>query len=131
MLWEENFTPVIMASCGRNNIRKHKENKSREKYIALDIDLNLDYTDKREANSSRPRDYVGIPGKGLTTYLTLRTKSPNKKQNTRIYITDITYQYFRKLIKKFKNLPDLGCKNKLDHNEPTEEVIFSWFIMIH
>ena len=55
---------------------------------------------------------MGIPGKGLTTYLALRTKIPNNKQKARFAITDITNQYFMKLIKKFKNSPHLGYKSK-------------------
>ena len=59
--------------------------------------------DKREVTSSESNNYMGIPCKGLTTSLTLSTKRSNKKQKERFYITDITSQDFRKLLKKFKN----------------------------
>ena len=52
------------------------------------------------------------PVKGLTTSLDLRTKRSNNKQKERFNITDITNQYFRKLLKKFKNSPYLGNKIK-------------------
>ena len=63
---------------------------------------------------------MGITGKELTTFLDLRTKSSNKKQKTRFYITDITEKDFRKLIKFFDNSPYLDYKSKQFHNEPTE-----------
>ena len=36
-LWEDNFTPVNMTSCGRNNVRKHRDIKNGVKYIVLDF----------------------------------------------------------------------------------------------
>ena len=58
-------------------------------------------------------------GKGLTTYLNLKTQSPTKKQKARNVITDITNQDFRKLLKWFNNLPYLGYNKKQVHNEPS------------
>ena len=63
---------------------------------------------------------MGWPGKGLTTSLALRIKSPNKKKKSRFAITDITNQDFKTLLKKFKNSHYLGYKSKQVHNEPTE-----------
>ena len=59
-------------------------------------------------------------GKEMTTYMTLSTKIPNMKQKARTAITAITNQYFRKLLKRFKNLSYRGYKKKLVYNEPTE-----------
>ena len=39
--WEETFTLVDMEICGCHNVRKHREIKDGEKYIALDIYLNF------------------------------------------------------------------------------------------
>ena len=61
-----------------------------------------------------------IPGKGLNTSLYIGTKRSNNKQNSRFSITDITNQGFNKLLKKFINLPYLGCNSKQVRNEPTE-----------
>ena len=82
--WEEKFTPVNMTSCVRQNARKHRKIKNGE------------------------NDYMGIPGKGLTTYLDLSTKGSNKKQNSRFYITEITNKDFRNFLENFKNSPYLG-----------------------
>ena len=60
----------------------------------------------------------------MTTYMYLSTKRSNKNQNTRFSITDITKQYFSKLLKKFDNSPYLGYNIKHDHNEPTEDYFF-------
>ena len=80
-VWDEKVTPVNMRRCGRHNVRKHRESKNGEQYIALDISLKVDCLKKSEFTSSRSMDYVVISGKGVTTYITLRTKIPNKKQN--------------------------------------------------
>ena len=124
--WEENFTLVSMKSCGRRNFRKHRDIKNGEHYIALDLSLKLYCLYKRKATSLEPRDNVGRLGKGMTTSLTIRTKIPNNKQKARTVFTDITNQYFRKLLKKFNNSPFLGYKKKRVHNEPTE----SYFLLI-
>ena len=60
MLKEENFTPVNMKSCGNFNVRKHKEINNGEKYITLEIYLEIDGLDKREVTSSGSRNYVEI-----------------------------------------------------------------------
>ena len=62
---------------------------------------------------------MGRPGKGLTTYLDLRTKNSNKKQKAMFYITDITNQYSRKFLKIFNYSHYLGYKIKQVHNKPT------------
>ena len=52
ILWEEHFTLVIMKSCGRRNVSKHREISNGNKYIILDIYYKLDYMGKRELTSS-------------------------------------------------------------------------------
>ena len=47
-LWEENFTPVNMKSCGRRNVSKYRYIKNGEKYTTLDIYYKLDCMDKRQ-----------------------------------------------------------------------------------
>ena len=79
--WEEKFKPVNMISCGRRNVRKHREIKNGEKYIILDISSNLHCLDKRKVTSSESKDCMGRPGKGLTISLDIRTK--NFKQETK------------------------------------------------
>ena len=54
---------------------------------------------------------MGRLGKGLITSLSLRTKRSNKKQKSKFAITDITNQYFRKLLKKFNNFTLSRFKN--------------------
>ena len=64
---------------------------------------------------------------GMTNSMTLRTKIPNKKQNSSIAITDINNQYFRNTIKEFKNSQYLGNKKTQVINEPTEVYLFFYF----
>ena len=72
-----------MRSCGWHNVRKHREIKNSEHYIALEIYFKLNFMVKGEVKSSGSRDYVGIYGKWLTTPTTIRTKSPTNKQKGR------------------------------------------------
>ena len=44
---EDKFTPVNMQSCGRSNIRKHRDIKNGEQYIVLEISSKIDCMDKR------------------------------------------------------------------------------------
>ena len=55
---------------------------------------------------------MGRPGKGMTTYLDLRTKMSKNKQKSRFDITKITNLDFRKVLKKFDNSPYVGYKSK-------------------
>ena len=67
---------------------------------------------------------MGIPGNGMTTSMVLRTKRSNNKRKARFAITDITNQYFRKFLNKFRNSPYIGYKSKQVHNKPTEAYFF-------
>ena len=86
----------------------------------MDIYYKLYCLDKREVTSSQSKDYMGRPGKGLTTFLDLSTKSSDKKKKARYAINKIDNQGSRNFIKKFKNSPYLGYKGKQVHNEPAE-----------
>ena len=92
-----------MTSFGRRNVKKHTEIKNSEKYIALEIYLKLGCMDNREVTYSESREYMGRLDKGLTTSLTIRTKSPNNEQKARTNITAISNHYFNNLLKDFKN----------------------------
>ena len=86
-----------------NNAKKHGVIKNGDHYIALEIYLKLDWMGNRVVTSSGSRDYVGISGKELNNFMTVRTKRRNEKQKARTDINDITHQDFIKLLKKFNN----------------------------
>ena len=57
---EENFTlgefsAVNMKNCGRRNVRKNREIKDSDKYIALDISLKFGSLDNIQIISSYPK----------------------------------------------------------------------------
>ena len=52
MFCEEKFTPVKMRSCGHHNVRKHKEINNSDKYISLDVSLQINCLDNMEVTSS-------------------------------------------------------------------------------
>ena len=62
---------------------------------------------------------MGRPGNVMNPSLGFRNKIPNK-QKAKFYITDITNQYFRKLIKDFRNPLYICYNGKQVHSEPTE-----------
>ena len=79
MFLEDKFISVNITSCGRSNVRKHRYTKNSEQYIILDVPYKLYCMENREVTSSKSRDHMGRPGKGLTTSLALRNKVSNKK----------------------------------------------------
>ena len=55
---------------------------------------------------------MGRSGKGIATSLTLITKRPNMKQNSRTAITDNNNQYLMNFFNKFNTLPYIYCNKK-------------------
>ena len=76
--WEGNFTLANMKSCGCCNVRKHREIKSGDQCIDLDIYLNFGNMEKMKC-FSETKDYLGRSGKGLTNSLGLKTIKSIKK----------------------------------------------------
>ena len=87
--WEEEFSPVNMTTCGRRNVKKHRDIKNGRQHIILEISYKIYCVDKRELTSLESKDYMVRLGKGMTTSLYLRTKSPNKKQDARFPLLPI------------------------------------------
>ena len=78
--WKENFTgeenftlcelsAVNIKNCGRSNVTKHRDIKSSDKYVTLNILLNFNSLDKIRITSSESKFKLGISGKGLLTSL--------------------------------------------------------------
>ena len=73
------FSDVNMKNFGHCNVRKHREIKVGEKYIALDISLKFVKMDKVRITSSDPKDNVGRSEKGLIISLGIKSKAIPKK----------------------------------------------------
>ena len=105
--WEGKFTlgefiPLNMKSCGRLNIRKHREINNGEKYIALDISLKFGILEKMKITYSYPKDYMGRSGTGLIASMGLKTiLRSKKKEKARYTITNVNIKYILKNIKDF------------------------------
>ena len=52
---EKLFSAVNMKSCGRRNVRKHRDIKGSGKYVTLDISLKFDSLDKMKVTSSESK----------------------------------------------------------------------------
>ena len=46
------FLAVDMKNCGRRNVRKHKEIRGSDKYVALDVSSKFDSLEKMKITSS-------------------------------------------------------------------------------
>ena len=85
-LWEEKFTgkkdlfqSVNMKNCGHRKVRKHKDIKSSNKIVTLNVSAKFDSLKKMETTSSESKGKLGRSGKGLVTALALKTKVRSKK----------------------------------------------------
>ena len=85
MFSEENFTgkkdlfqSVNMKNCGRRKVRKHKDIKSSDKIVTLNVPFNFDSLNNMETTSSESKGKLGRSGKGLVTALDLKTKVGSK-----------------------------------------------------
>ena len=77
--WEDKFTPVNMISCENFNVRKYKEIKNSDQYIALDIYLKLDCLYKKQSTYSLSSYYMVRSVNGLTASMTLSTRRRSNK----------------------------------------------------
>ena len=68
-----------MKNCGCRNVRKQREIKGSDKYVALNILLKFDSLDKMKIISSESKVKLGISGKWLITSLGLKAKTRPKK----------------------------------------------------
>ena len=56
------------------NVRKHIEIRGSDKYVTMDISLNIGSLDKMLITSSEPTDKLERSGKGLITSLAIKAK---------------------------------------------------------
>ena len=83
--WEEKFTgkkdlfqSVNMKHCGCRKVRKHKEIKSSDKIVTLNVSAKFESLTKMETTSSESKGKLRRSGKGLVTALDLKTKVRSK-----------------------------------------------------
>ena len=113
--WEEKFTGkenlVLSAnikSCGRHNVRKHKEIRGSDRYVTVDIPSKLDSLDKMEITSSESKGKWERSGKGLITSLGFKAKARSQKyKKTRYAIRNVSEKEPSKNIKEFKKIEKL------------------------
>ena len=67
-----------MENCGHQNVRKHREIKSSDKYFTQDISLKFDSLDKMIITSSESKIKLGRSGKWLIAFLILKEKERPK-----------------------------------------------------
>ena len=79
------FQSANKKNCGHHRVRKHKEIKSSDKcvtlniYEILNISEKFDDMNKMETTSSEPKVELERSGKGLVTAISLKTKAGLKK----------------------------------------------------
>ena len=94
-----------MKSYGCYDVRKHIKIRNGLQYITLDIYLDLYGLYKRGLTSSVSRNYVVRSVKGMTKFLTLRTRRrTNKKHNARTDNIEVVPQYLMKILEEFQDI---------------------------
>ena len=94
-----------MKNCGCHNIRKHKEIKGSDKYVALDISSKFDSLDKMQIISSDSKGKLERSGKGLITSLGFKTKSRSQKYKKERYaIVNVSEKDLYRIIKDFEKI---------------------------
>ena len=74
-----------MKVCGCRKVRKHKEIKSSDKIVTLNVSAKFDMLNKMETTSSESKVKLGRLGKGLVTALAPKTKVRSKKYKKAMY----------------------------------------------
>ena len=125
--WEEMFTCkeslcqyVNMEICGCRNFRKHKEIRSSDKYVTLDISSKLDSLDKMKITSSESKRKLERSGKGLITSLGFKAKvRPQKYKKARYAIGKVSEKDIFNIIREFEKFEKLSYEKKRPKHEST------------
>ena len=72
------FTAVNMKNGGRHNVSKHRYFRDGDKYIILDISLDIGSLGKMRITSLKKKDNLGRSGKGLITSLGIKARARPK-----------------------------------------------------
>ena len=92
-----------MKNCGRRKVRKHKEIRGSDKCFSLNISEKFDSLNKMETTSSESKVELGRSGKGLVTYLALKTKARSKKyKKARYAIGNVSMKDLSNTIREFE-----------------------------
>ena len=114
-----------MKNCGRQNVRKHRDIKDSDNYIALYINLKFGSLENMRITSSEPKDNFGIPGKGLITSLGIKEKArPNKHKKVRYVIRNVSMKDHSKIIMDFDKLLYKSYESKRNTHDPTDSYFY-------
>ena len=112
------FLAVNMKICGRRNVTKHKEIKSSEKYVTLDISLKFDSMDNMKITSSESKEKLERSGMGLITSLGFNTKERSQKyKKARYTIGNVSEKDLSRIIKDFDKIEKLPYEKKSPKHE--------------
>ena len=114
-----------MKNCGRRNVRKHINIKGSDKYVKLEFLLKFGSLDKMRITSSKPKDSLGISGKGLITYLGLKAIiSPKKCKKSRYTIIYVSMKDLLRIIRDFEKLPYKRYERRRPKHEPADSNLY-------
>ena len=114
------FQSVNMKNCGYRKVRKHKEIKGGDKIVTLNISAKFDSLSKMETTSSESKEKLEIPGKGLVTALSFKTKVRSPKyKNARYAIENFSKKDLSDIIKEFEKIGKLPYEKIIPKHEPT------------
>ena len=109
-----------MQNCGRRKVRKHKEIKSNEKCVTLNISEKFDSLNKMETTSSESKGKLGRSGKRLITALVFMTKVGFAKYKKVSYaIGNISKKDLLNIINEFEKIGKVAYVKSNPKHEPT------------
>ena len=107
-----------LKNCGYLIVRKHREIKDVKKYTILDI-----YLDFGNMNNMKIKSWRS--GKGLITYLSIKTIRRSKENKTEMYaISNVSMKDISKKINDFEKFRYKGYVRKRSKNEPTDSYFY-------
>ena len=100
------FQSVNKKHCGCCQVRKHKEIKSNDNIVTLDISEKFDSLKNTETTYSESKEKLEISGKGFVTALAFKTKirSPKYIKRQAMPSEISARRTFRRLSKSFRKL---------------------------
>ena len=109
-----------MKNYGRRKVKKHKEVRSSDKIVTLNVSAKFDSLNNMETTSSESKGKLGRTGKGSLTALAIKTKvRPKKYKKARYAIGNVSMKDLSNIIKEFEKNVKVPYVKRIPKHEPT------------
>ena len=109
-----------MKNYGRRKVKKHKEVRSSDKIVTLNVSVKFDSLNKMETTSSESKGKLGRSVKGLVTALDHKTKVGSQKyKKSRYAIRNFSVKDLSDIIKEFEKIVQVPYLKRIPKHDPT------------